>query len=232
MNPLFFSSKSLEPQAQGKLSNGFYFLIRIAKPQELRSITEILTNSFYSRQGIMGWAYPFLRLGIYEDLLNRIRSKSGHYLCLVALVVRDAESTNMREQNLVGTVEISMRSRSGTNFLSHQQNLVLSPSGTDVLSLNPWPLDNFEYVYLSNLAVDSDYRRLGIAKQLLNCCEHTALEWGFCDLYLHVLENNDTARRLYDGAGYRLQEVEWTLGSLLFKQPRKLLLRKSFSGKT
>lgn len=209
MNPLFFFSKSLEPEAQGKLSNGFYFLIRIAKPKDLMSIAEILTDSFHSRQGMMGWAYTFLRLGIYEDLRNRIRSKSEHYLCFVTVVVKDTQSTEelstIEDEDLVGTVEMSMR------------------------SLNPWQLDSFEYVYLSNLAVDSNYRRLGVAQQLLNCCERKALEWGFCDLYLHVLENNYNARRLYYRAGYRLQEVEWTWGSLLLGQPRKLFLRKQIS---
>ncbi|NEP80364.1 MAG: GNAT family N-acetyltransferase [Okeania sp. SIO3B3] len=215
------STKFLEPQVQEKLSNEFSFFIRIAQPKDINSITEILTNSFYSYQGIMGYARPFLRLGIYEDLRNRIRSKSEHYLCLVAMVVKNTESTKgvsttrEREQDLIGTVEIDVRSR----------------SGMDVLLLNSWQLDNFEYAYLSNLAVDANYRKLGVAQQLLSYCEQKVLGWGFCELYLHVLENNYTARRLYDKAGYQLQEVEWTFGSLLFGQPRKLLLRKSFSSK-
>ncbi|MGB3511585.1 MAG: GNAT family N-acetyltransferase [Microcoleaceae cyanobacterium] len=175
------------------------------------SIAEILTGSFHSRQGMMGWAYPFLRLGIYEDLRNRIRSKTEQYLCLVAVVVKDNQSieelSTVENEDLVGTVEMSVR------------------------SLNPWQLDNFEYAYLSNLAVDINYRRLGVAQQFLNCCEQQALEWGFGDLYLHVLENNHSARRLYYRAGYRLHEVEWTWGSLLLGQPRKLFLRKSFSRK-
>ncbi|NEQ36985.1 MAG: GNAT family N-acetyltransferase [Okeania sp. SIO3I5] len=218
MNPFFFFSKSVKPQVEK--SNQFYFSIRIAKPQDLKSISEILTNSFHSREGIMSYVYPFLRLSIYEDLRNRIRSKGEHYLCIIAMVIKDSKSTEnlstIEGQDLVGTVEISVRSL--------QQN--------GLLFLNPWQLDNFEYAYLSNLAVDADYRRLGIAQQLLNFCEHRVLEWGFGDLYLHVLENNYSARRLYHKAGYRLQEVEWTFGSLLFGQPRKLLLRKSFSGKT
>ncbi|MGK7921389.1 MAG: GNAT family N-acetyltransferase [Trichodesmium sp.] len=214
MNPFFFSSKS--PKSQTRTSNGFYFSVRIAKPRDIKSISEILTNSFHSREGIMSYVYPFLRLSIYEDLRNRIRSKREHYLCIVAMVVKDNKSTEdlsaIEGQDLLGTVEISVR--------SVQQN--------GLISLNSWQLNDFEYAYLSNLAVDANYRGLGIAQQLLNFCEHRVLEWGFCDLYLHVLENNHSARRLYDKAGYRLQEVEWTFGSLLFGQPRRLLLRKSF----
>ena len=215
MNPFFFFSKSIKPLV--RKYHQFDFSIRIAKPQDIKSISEILTHSFHSREGIMGYVYPFLRLSIYEDLRNRIRSKSEHYLCIVAMVVKDTKSSEdlsaVIGQDLVGTVEISVRSL--------QQN--------GLLWLNSWQLDDFEYAYLSNLAVDADYRRLGVAQKLLSFCEDMVLEWGFGDLYLHVLENNHSARRLYYKAGYRLQEVEWTFGSLLFGQPRKLLLRKSFS---
>lgn len=215
MNPLFLFSKSVKTQV-GK-HHQFNFSIRIAKPQDIKSISEILTNNFYSREGIMGCLIPLLQLSIYEDLRNRILSKGEHYSCVVAMVVKDTKSTDnlsiIRGQDLVGTVEISVRSL--------QQNRLLS--------FNPLQLDSFEYAYLSNLAVNSDYRGLGIAQQLLNFCEHRALEWGFCNLYLHVLEDNYSAQRLYYKAGYRLQDAEWTFGSLLFGQPRRLLLRKSFS---
>ena len=216
MNPLFFFSKSVKPQV--RKYHQFDFSIRIAKAQDLKSISEILTNSFHSCKGIMGYVYPFLQVSIYEDLRNRIRSKSDHYLCIVAMLLKETKSTEnlsaIEGHDLVGTVEISIRSL--------QQNRLLL--------INPWQLDNLEYAYLSNLAVDPDYRRLGIAQQLLNFCEHKVLEWGFCELYLHVLENNHNAQRLYYKAGYRLEEAEWTFGSLLFGQPRRLLLRKSFSG--
>ncbi|MCL2931448.1 MAG: GNAT family N-acetyltransferase [Trichodesmium sp. MAG_R03] len=215
MSPLFFFSKSVKPQV-GK-EHQFDFSIRIAQPQELKSISEILTNCFHSREGIMSYVYPFLQANIYKNLRNRIRSKSKHYFCIVAMVIKDTKSTEnlstIGGQDLVGTVEISVRSL--------REN--------ELFSLNPWQLDNFKYAYLSNLAVDIDYRQLGIAQQLLNFCEHRVLEWGLCDLYLHVLENNHSARRLYYKAGYRLEKVEWTFGSILFGQPQRLLLHKSFS---
>ena len=215
MSPLFFLSKSVK--AQVRKYHQFDFLIRIAQPQELKSISEILTNCFHSRQGIMGYIYPFLQTSIYKNLRNRVSSKSKHHLCIVAMLINNTKSTEnlstIGGQDLVGTVEISVRSL--------QKN--------KLFSLNLWKLDDFEYAYLSNLAVDVDYRQLGIAQQLLNCCEHRALEWGFYDLYLHVLENNHSARRLYYKAGYRLEKAEWTLASFLFGQPQRLLLRKSFS---
>lgn len=207
----------------------FGLAIRAAKPKDIPALADILAESFHSRQGILGWAYPFLRMGIYEDLRNRIRSENKGYICLVAVVVKDEFAG---EEMVVGTVEVSVRS---LDFFSGAF-LAMPPDSYEKLSVaeNKWAMaspstDYFEYVYLSNLAVSLDYRRRGVAEKLLSCCESTAVEWGFNRLYLHVLENNYPARRLYYKAGYRLQETEWTWFDLIFRQPQKLFLRKYLS---
>lgn len=159
-------------------------------------LAEILTESFHAHEGIVEWFYPVLRLGIYEDLKNRLRTTPDRYVCLVAEVV------SSQGQDLVGTVEMAVRCHP------------------------PWQSTNDQYPYLSNLAVDPDFRRQGVAQQLLSNCEQVALEWGFSDLYLHVLENNHPARQLYLKAGYRLHRVEWHWTSWFFGQPRRLFLHK------
>ena len=63
-------------------------------------------------------------------------------------------------------------------------------------------------LYLSNLAVCPQNRRKGVATQLLHRCEEIAREWGFDELYLHVLENNRSAKGLYLHYGYRLKYIE------------------------
>lgn len=182
------------------------FLVRTAKSKDTQAMSEVLANSFHSRVGLFGWAFPLLRSGIYEDLQHRLSKKRNHYACLVAvLITPETVSTTGIHNNhevLVGTVELSVR------------------------SLGPWPLDNYEYVYVSNLAVDPQYRQKGIARQLLNCCERTAQAWGFHELFLHVLENNQAAYQLYQQVGYCVHSHDWTWGSLVFGQPRKLFLRK------
>lgn len=174
---------------------------RAATPKDLTAIAEILADSFHSRAGINGWIYPLLRLGIYEDIRNRLNSSSPHYVCLVA-VVSATHHPNSWEY-LAGTVEMALRS----NY--------------------PWPFNNScFYPYLSNLAVQQDCRRQGAAQQLLLKCERIALAWGFQDIYLHVLENNHQARSLYFKLGYRLHRIDGTWTSLLLGQPRRLLLHK------
>ncbi len=176
--------------------------IRTAQTQDLNQLAEILTDSFHPPTGIMRWVSPILRLGIYEDLRNRLRSSSEHYLCLVA--VSQASTATNYDEEIAGTVEIALRS---------------SPS---------WQPQVSKYAYISNLAVSHSCRRQGVAKQLLLACDHTAKEWGFQELSLHVLENNHQARQLYLKTGYKLSQIEPSYGtSKLLRRPKRLFLQKN-----
>ena len=148
----------------------------------------------------MRWAFPILRLGIYEDLRNRLRSTTPQYACLVAITTVSTAAGSREE--LAGTVEIAIRSSLSWQFRSSQ------------------------YPYISNLAVKKSCRRQGVARQLLLACERTALEWGYSNLYLHVLENNHHARQLYLKTGYELCQVEPSYGAWLLRHPKRLLLQK------
>jgi ribosomal protein S18 acetylase RimI-like enzyme len=181
----------------------------MAASKDLTQLADILALSFHGRDGLVDWIYPLLRLGIYEDLKNRLRSRSEHYICLVAEVASCVPGSLDRQEFpiecLAGTVEMALRSRLA------------------------WQVPSSDYPYLSNLAVHPQYRRLGIAQQLLSNCEQTALQWGFSEIYLHVLENNHAARQLYYQAGYRLQQVDWNWSGWLLGQPRRLFLRKQLA---
>ncbi len=193
-----------------------HFLIRSVRQPDLSALSEVLASSFHSQEGWMTWIYPLLKTGIYEDLRSRLHTRGPHYACLVAvkstpksmttpeLVSRFAPLNLLGEstEGLVGTVEMSLK----------------NPH-----ILQPW---SSKYLYLSNLAVQSEYRRQGVASQLLRTCERIALDWGFRNLYLHVLENNHRAKRLYWKAGYRLQRIEVNPLTLVLGQPRQLFLRK------
>lgn len=207
VNPCFLFLKPYETiiAAQDSIAaNAPEIKIRTAQVQDLSQLAEILTDSFHHPTGIMRWAYPILRLGIYEDLRNRLRSNSEHYLCLVA-ISQDSTTTDTDEE-IVGTVEISLRS---------------PPS---------WQSQVSKYAYISNLAVSQSCRRQGVAQQLLLACDRTAQEWGFQELSLHVLENNHQARQLYLKTGYKLYQVEPIYGIWrLLKRPKRLFLQKKIT---
>lgn len=207
MKPFFWFSKHYQQEPAGLAGNTSSCHIRAASVRDLTVVAEILADSFHSREGMGRWMYPLLRLGIYEDLRNRLNAASPRYICLVAGFPTSIRLSSC--DRLAGTVEMALRS-------AHPCPLCSSP----------------QYPYLSNLAVHPDYRRRGVAQQLLLACERLALEWGFQDLYLHVLENNYQARRLYFKLGYRLHQVDWSLSSLLLRQPRRLLLHKHLADTT
>ena len=202
LTPLFSSSTDCQTAA-ANLADRSHLQIRAANLEDLTGIAEILADSFHSQQGMFGWAYPLLRLGIYEDLRTRMRSASAHHICLVAAA----------GDKLAGTVEMGLRS------IEHRAS---DGKANPKMGRSPYP-------YLSNLAVHPTQRRQGVAEQLLLSCERAAVTWGVQDLYLHVLENNHQARQLYFKVGYRLHQVDASWSAWLLKKPRQLLLHKHLS---
>jgi ribosomal protein S18 acetylase RimI-like enzyme len=174
--------------------------IRMARSRDLDRLSEVLAESFHPRQKTNRWVYSLLKFGIYEDLKTRLRSHTSRYACLVAVV--PVATLQGESSEVVGTVELTLRSTS-------------------------WYFGAPQYPYISNLAVSPEYRRQGIAKQLLRQCETTATRWGFRKLYLHVLDNNQSARSLYENDGYTVQRIETSYRSWLLQHPRKMLLSKS-----
>lgn len=184
-----------------------YLQIRAAQLEDISAIAEILADSFHTKDGLLGWAYPLLRLGIAEDVRNRLHTKAPHHRCLVALdstaKVKTAGNLCGGGETLAGTLEIAVRP-----------------------STIPWGNSHLRHPYLSNLAVRPKSRRQGIAAQLLLSCEQAVLEWGFHDIYLHVLENNYQARQLYFKLGYQLHRVDNSWGNRMFGRPQQILLSK------
>lgn len=201
MNPCFSFLTPYEPAPAGQnavFASTPKITVRAAQVRDINTLTEILTDSFHPPTGLMRWAAPMLRLGIYEDLRNRLRSSLPNFACFVAVAV---PTTTGSQEELVGTVEVALRSSS-------------------------WQPRAAQYPYISNLAVSPSCRRQGVARQLLLACEQMSLTWGYDDLYLHVLENNHQARQLYLKAGYQLRQTESDYITWLLQRPKRLFLYK------
>jgi ribosomal protein S18 acetylase RimI-like enzyme len=178
------------------------FQIRTATPDDLTGIAHIIAESFHGHDGFWGWAFPFIRLGIYEDLKHRLSSPAPNHVCLIAI-----DTTTASTPTLVGTVELSVRFH------------------------DSWVKTGKSFPYLSNLAVHPKYRRHGVASHLLISCERFCHDWGFHDLYLHVLENNHQARQLYFKLGYKVHQLESHWNIFFLGSSRQILLHKHLSGK-
>jgi len=176
-----------------------HFQIRPATSTDLTGVAQIIAESFHAQNGIWGWTFPLIRLGIYEDLRHRLASPSPHQVCLVAV------DTNHAANNLVGTVELGVRFS------------------------DAWRQVSRTFPYLSNLAVHPKYRRQGAASALLAACDKIAMSWGFQDLYLHVLESNHQAQQLYFKQGYRVYELESHWNTFFVRRSRQMFLHKHLS---
>ncbi|QZZ19233.1 GNAT family N-acetyltransferase [Leptothermofonsia sichuanensis E412] len=195
------SSWNYRQLLDGVLFESSNLVIRAAQQADLTELVDLLSTSFHSHSGMTRWFLPILRMGMYEDLRQRLRSPaSADYICLVAIA---APSTP--HASIVGTVEVALR------------------------SVYPLQIRSLPYPYLSNLAVQPAYRRRGVAQKLLKACEEIVLSQGLQDLYLHVLEDNYPARQLYFKVDYGLKQSDPFWCSWLFRQPRRFLLHKQLT---
>lgn len=203
-----------------RINNDIQLTIDFAGLEETKAISQVLAKSFYSLPEFATWIYPFLQFTIGEDIRHRLRSHAPHYCCLVAKIAPpnyapasatvsgNRELSRSRDSNIldrnvkvVGTIEIALR----------------SPSLWSTAA---------QYPYISNLAVADQYRGLGIGKQLLAKCQQIAQEWGYSETRLHVLDNNDAAKRLYYKDGYQISQIETNWSNFWFDYSPRLLLKK------
>jgi ribosomal protein S18 acetylase RimI-like enzyme len=105
---------------------------------------------------------------------------------------------------------------------SNDQEIV----GTVEIAYRPISIFGQCMPYISNLTVIPNFRKQGIAHKLLECCEQSVVEWGFKEIWLHVLENNQAAQHLYQKRGYSISKIETDWSNLIFQQPKKILLYK------
>jgi ribosomal protein S18 acetylase RimI-like enzyme len=179
--------------------------VRAVKEEEIYCVADIITHSFNFDRGWRGLFTPLFKLGIAEDLRHRLRarsthnhSQSRHQVCAIALY----DDRDRGQTEIVGTVEVGVRTGSDR---SHPPR----------------------YVYISNLAVGSDFRRQGVGRKLLNNCERITQSWGYTELHLHVMADNDQGLNLYKKLGYEVVSTEflWSWFPLWYR-PERLFMRK------
>ncbi|PSO82122.1 MAG: GNAT family N-acetyltransferase [Cyanobacteria bacterium QS_4_48_99] len=203
VNSCFFSVTPHSQISNDSTANACQLTIRAADKRDLHRLAQLLSDSFHPPEGLKALLYPFLKLGIHEDLRSRIKSSSPDYICLVA--VAPVVTAAGKREEVAGTIEMTLSSS------------------------NIWLRGRNRSTYISNLAVHPSYRRQGIARKLLRRCEQTTLEWGFKEISLHVLEDNHQARQLYLSSGYQLRRFEPSCSAWFFQRPRRLLLHKRMS---
>jgi ribosomal protein S18 acetylase RimI-like enzyme len=177
--------------------------IRAVCEDEIDRVADIITHSFHFDRGWMSWFTPLFKLGIAEDLRHRLRAQvpNPRPSKLPQPVCSIAICTDRSQSYVVGTIEVGARNAS------------------DRLPRN-------RYAYISNLAVSKEWRRKGIAQELLVECEQIAKSWGYTELYLHVMADNERGRNLYQKLGYELVVADFARSMIPWYRPQRLFLRK------
>lgn len=111
-----------------------------------------------------------------------------------------------QESRIVATASISFCSKSRENFLS------LKPPDDDA--------------YLCNIAVDTSFRRMGLARHMLRCVEHFSQSQGYQTIYLHVRLGDEAAISLYEQAGYTQVAADSWLVKLQNRTPNALYCKE------
>ena len=178
--------------------------IRAVREEEIHCVAEIITRSFHFDRGWMGWFTPLFKLGIAEDLRHRLRSHTAGpgFSQVQPQVCSIAVGNDRGRAQVIGTIEVGVRT---TPYRQPPQH---------------------RYVYISNLAVSRDFRRRGVAQSLLTNCEHLAKSWGYTELHLHVMGNNERGRGLYKKLGYEVVSSEFVWSIIPWRRPERLFLRK------
>jgi ribosomal protein S18 acetylase RimI-like enzyme len=182
--------------------------VRAVQEDEIQYVADIITRSFHFDRGWKAWFTPLFRIGIAEDLRHRLRACAASSLRNKPQqqICSIALYGNIGQTQVVGTIEVGVRT-------AHDR---------------PHP---YRYVYISNLAVSRDFRRRGVARELLSHCEQLCKSWGYSELYLHVMSDNHRGLSLYHKIGYEVVSTElvWSWFPW-WHRPERISMCKKLSG--
>ncbi|KAG6543994.1 hypothetical protein Mapa_014618 [Marchantia paleacea] len=87
------------------------------------------------------------------------------------------------------------------------------------------PEADVKRAYLSNVCVAEEVRRRGVGMELVEYAKESAKLWGISYLYVHVVVENISARKLYEKAGFEYEKEESVKEARSLGRPRRYILR-------
>ena len=159
--------------------------IREANLSDLPSIIHLRTNVFHPEYTMVA--------SYHQRVFEKLRERIEVHGSIVLIAYRNKHGAVARGNgffgNVVGTVEISPN-----DF----KNTTMETIGAQ------------KKLYIADLAVRQDARRLGLATKLLQTIEDYARTNGFLELFLHVDKVNPQGLNLYTKNGYRhIGQADW-----------------------
>lgn len=138
---------------------------RRAVLDDVNEIAEVLTLCFNQFNEFTFWIYPLMKMGVAQDLRQRLQEEESDYFCLVAVNKQEGH------EEIVGTVELSFR-RSfpwlKPNRYAYVANLAVKRKyrrrGIATLLLSKCEeiarINNYKHIYLHVLASNQEAQKL------------------------------------------------------------------------
>jgi len=200
------------------------FTLRRARPHELDLLAVLSTEAFTPRG--KWWEVPqrVKFILISWDLQAQLYSRFYHWRdCIKEFKPPITES---RYALLVGA-------KSNGNAIGVTE-LCVAPNPAPPEEVDSWGLSE-NAPYLSNLAVDKQFRRNGVGTALVEMCEDLSVEWGHNVLFLHVEETNESAIDFYRRLGFlqATRDMSWydRIGRQDLQQQDQVLMYKKLDEK-
>lgn len=184
---------------------------------QLKEMSNLQAKCFFTP--ILGPNSPLDQLSMFlfqgdvdETLLEKFRYVKQDRFAPLAVMKKtktreDETSETSDSGNIVGVAEVSV-----------QRDVLI---GRSIMKFKDLEEANSEYAYVSCMCVDEEYRKMGVATELLRESENVAKKWGFNLLCLHCYEDNIPGISLYKQLGY-----EELLTDMSLKSPLDIILRK------
>lgn len=213
-NSGFVDAAEVEDE-DGVVTVGYGWKVREAKfdTEELRAVAHVQASSFHLQTAVFDELFfKLFKAEILSALIYKARhSPSDRYACLLAepaILMDEGESGDEPVPAVVGAVNLA--ASVDNDVLRHLHSAS-------------------EYLYVSGMAVDINFRRKNVATLLLRACELLAMKWGFDYLVLHAYEDDSAARTLYARGGYRVIALDPMWMSTWVGRKRRVLMAKRTS---
>lgn len=170
--------------------------------QEIQAIVQLQTEGFHTPNPIPlldDTFKNFFKAEVVSEMNKKLKyNPADRFVCLV-----------VEERNgsvPIGVVEVS--------YIDVKEILKSLEPGTE------------GFVYIASMAVDTEYRRRGVASALLKGAENVAKRWDEKQALLHVYQDNVPAVELYKNREYEIiyQDAPWL--AKLAVRPRYLMRKK------
>ena len=168
------------------------FNITPVKWIDLMSVVSLRVTTFYPELCEPGKSNEAMKQSIKNTMIDRANEGSMNFMA--------SEDGGFFNRNLLGAVEVSPADFRGTTMERVGAKRKL---------------------YLVDLCIKNNYRKMGIASSLLAAVDGYAREKDFSEIYMHVEESNSNALSLYRKCGYTVvPPYDWAISFTEFRLRR------------